>query len=186
VTDDMESFTIQGRQITAIPFPELRAALRSYQKKLFRKRNGGVRPAHRADVSEGRLMQRRPLVDRVLGAVGLARKGAPARRSVYAGARVNAQSQDWFASMLSADRAIKGDFRLLRERARELGRDNPHVARYRGLQADNVIGPDGIRLQAMVRKPMAQSSTATRIASSRLGGTNGACPRMRASMVCCR
>lgn len=96
--------------------------------------------------------RRRPsLIDRALSAVGLVRRGAlrPMSR-VYAGAAINRMTSDWMGSRSSADQDLRADFRLLKNRARELERDNPIVARYRELQADNVIGPDGIRLQCMV------------------------------------
>lgn len=100
-----------------------------------------------------RAAKKSSLLDRALGAVGLQRR-PPARTGtrVYAGASISRLTGDWLGSQSSADRALKADFRLLKERARELERDNPIVARYRELQADNVIGPEGIRLQCMVRQ----------------------------------
>lgn len=92
------------------------------------------------------------LLDRALRVVGLARASAPRRASrVYAGAQINRMTSDWMASSSSADQDLKADLRLLRVRARELERDNPIVARFRELQADNIIGPDGVRLQCQVR-----------------------------------
>lgn len=99
---------------------------------------------------------RRSAFDRALGAVGLQRvprsaaKTGAGKRSVYAAAQIGRMTQDWFASMLSADRAIKSDFRLLRERARQLGRDNPLVSRYRQLQSDGVVGHVGVRFQSTI------------------------------------
>lgn len=91
------------------------------------------------------------LLDRALGAIGLQRR-APSRTSarVYAGASISRLTGDWMGARASADQSMRADFRLLKERARELERDNPIVARYRELQADNVIGPDGIRLQCTI------------------------------------
>jgi lambda family phage portal protein len=69
---------------------------------------------------------------------------------VYAGAAINRLNADWITSTLSADASIRGDFRLLRERARELVRDKSYAARYVAMWSENVVGPDGITLQAMV------------------------------------
>lgn len=96
--------------------------------------------------------KRPSLVDRALKRVGLARAKAPARRSVYAGAQINRLTADWVTSCLSADGSIRGDFRLLRERARTLVRDNPYASRYVELSAENIIGPDGIQLQCRIRR----------------------------------
>jgi lambda family phage portal protein len=72
-------------------------------------------------------------------------------RSVYAGAASSRLTADWITSTLSADASIRGDFRKLRERARELVRDNAYANRYIELWSENVIGPDGIQLQATVK-----------------------------------
>lgn len=102
-------------------------------------------------------MSRKPqpsLLDRALARVGLARAAAAkpksSSRSIYAGAAVNRLTADWITSTLSADSTIRGDFRKLRERARELVRDNAYAARFIEMWSENVIGPDGITLQATV------------------------------------
>jgi len=58
---------------------------------------------------------------------------------------------DWIGQARAADDEIKGDLRLLRARARELGRNNSYVKRYFRLLQTNVVGPMGIRLQAQVK-----------------------------------
>lgn len=70
---------------------------------------------------------------------------------MYAGANISRLTADWITSTLSADSSIRGDFRLLRERARELVRDNAYAARYIQMWSENVIGADGIKLQATVK-----------------------------------
>jgi lambda family phage portal protein len=70
---------------------------------------------------------------------------------VYAGAQISRLTNDWITSTLSADRSIRGDFRLLRERGRSLVRDNAYAARFVEMWSENVIGPDGIKLQATVK-----------------------------------
>ncbi len=72
-------------------------------------------------------------------------------RSVFDGASVHRLLLDWITQARSADEEIRGDIRLLRARARELGRNNSYVKRYFRLLANNVIGPMGIMLQASVK-----------------------------------
>lgn len=96
---------------------------------------------------------KRTITQRVLGAFGIetARRSAqrpPARRSVYAAARVDDLVADWLVRCLSADESIKGDLRKMRDRARGLVRDNEYAARYLGLLEENVVGHYGIELQA--------------------------------------
>lgn len=94
-------------------------------------------------------MAKRRLLDRALGLLGL-RRIASAVRGGYAGAKANALTADWFAAMLSADQAIKGDLRRLRDRARELVRNFGYASRFVQSCQENIIGPDGIRLQVRV------------------------------------
>lgn len=61
-------------------------------------------------------------------------------------------TKDWiFAPINSANKDIQSDVTQLRARSRELARNNSIVKRYVRLVAENVVGPDGIRLQAQVR-----------------------------------
>lgn len=73
--------------------------------------------------------------------------------AVYAGAQVTRLTDDWLVSVLSADMTIKNDLMLLKQRSRQLCRDNPHMAGWLDTLVDQVVGwePDGIRMQARVR-----------------------------------
>jgi lambda family phage portal protein len=94
-------------------------------------------------------MAKRPaLLDRVLGAVGLARKPQTAQRAYYAAAAVNRLNAEWIMGPVSADQELRADLRLLRDRARQLMRDNPYARRYVNLQAHGIIGPHGVAMQA--------------------------------------
>lgn len=79
----------------------------------------------------------------------------PARRSVaYAGAQQSRLTGDWIlAPILSANREVQSDLTNLRRRSRELCRNHDAVKRYLKLCDTNIVGPDGIRLQAMNRTP---------------------------------
>src|SRR5690606_38879375 len=72
----------------------------------------------------------------------------------FAGATSNRLLADWiFASTQSADQEIRGSLTTLKQRSREMARNNPHAARYLQLKADNVIGDEGILLQARILDP---------------------------------
>lgn len=75
----------------------------------------------------------------------------PVARSFFSGAGTNRLLLDWIAAAKSADDEIRGDLRKLRARARELARNNSYVKRYLRLLVANVIGPAGIKLQALIR-----------------------------------
>jgi lambda family phage portal protein len=74
---------------------------------------------------------------------------APRRRS-YAAAQPHRLLNDWSGTAQSADKSTRYQAKQLRFRARELRENSPIVARYAHLVRDNVIGPDGITLQAAV------------------------------------
>jgi lambda family phage portal protein len=69
----------------------------------------------------------------------------------YAGANTGRLFADFVTSSTSADAEIKDNIRLLRDRARELARNDSHIARYLNLMISNVIGKSGIRISAKVR-----------------------------------
>ncbi len=79
------------------------------------------------------------------------RLGIIERSTVFSGAQSNRLTMDWFAAILSADQEIKSNLRVLRARARELGRNNPIAKYYLGTLATNVVGPHGITYGATVR-----------------------------------
>ncbi len=84
------------------------------------------------------------------------RVGSPARmsyRSYYAGAQTNRLTQDWMGQLLSADQAIKCDLRALRGRSRKLFEDNGHFAGAAKTLKNNLVGPEGIRLNPRVTSP---------------------------------
>lgn len=79
-------------------------------------------------------------------------KGAEPRAGAYTGGAGSRLTQDWiFAATRSADQEVHGDLRVLKNRARDLSRNNPHAHRFKRLLSYNVAGPHGIRLQAKVR-----------------------------------
>ena len=97
-------------------------------------------------------MTRRPFHQRLGRAFRLAWREVRGARGVFDGAGVHRLLLDWIAQSRTADDEIRGDIRLLRARARELGRNNSYVKRYFRLLTNNVIGPMGIKLQAQARR----------------------------------
>ena len=69
----------------------------------------------------------------------------------YQGANTGRLFADFLVSSLSADAEIKDNLRLLRDRARELSRNDAFIARYLNLMVSNVIGRHGIRISSKAR-----------------------------------
>lgn len=68
---------------------------------------------------------------------------------MYAGARITRLNADWFTRWSSADSEIKTSLRLLRDRSRQLVRDNPYARQAKRTTQINVIG-SGVKMQAQV------------------------------------
>ena len=105
-------------------------------------------------------MSRAPLPVRLWRAVSTAFRGEPLSRRAYAAAAPHRLTADWPGTALSADKSTRYQAKALRFRARELRENSPLVARYAALVRDNVIGPDGITLQAVVPSTRGTNSTA--------------------------
>lgn len=86
------------------------------------------------------------LIDNIANRLGFVRKG---RR--YGAARVNRLTSDWTSSTTSANAEIKGDLKILRARSRQLERDNDYVRRWLKVLENNVLGADGVKLQAKAK-----------------------------------
>lgn len=72
-------------------------------------------------------------------------------RAFHKAAEFGRLSRDWIFSPVSADKALRYDMVRMRERVRQLERDNSSVKGYLKTCATNIAGPNGIRLQALVR-----------------------------------
>jgi len=71
----------------------------------------------------------------------------------YAGANTGRLFADFQASNTSADSEIKDQLRILRDRSRDLARNDSYVTRYLNLMISNIIGANGIRLSVKARNP---------------------------------
>ena len=76
----------------------------------------------------------------------------PASRQVrrFEGARIDRLTADWFATQASINAELQGDLDRLRSRGRQLVNNNDYARKFRGMVENNVIGPDGVRLQARI------------------------------------
>ena len=73
------------------------------------------------------------------------------RRRMFEGAMVGRLTNDWVTSGSSVDSEIWGSLRMLRNRARQLARDNDYAAQALRTIQSNVVGK-GIPFQAQVKK----------------------------------
>ena len=72
------------------------------------------------------------------------------QRRAYQGARVNRLTADWVTSGTSADSEIRASFKALRNRARQLVRDNDYARQAVRAIQNNVIG-QGVKFQPQVK-----------------------------------
>ncbi|MES2995893.1 MAG: phage portal protein [Verrucomicrobiota bacterium] len=73
------------------------------------------------------------------------------KREAFDAAKIGRLTADWITSPLSADGAIYGRLNLLRDRARDLERNNEWVRGFLRSLENNVLGENGIALQMRVR-----------------------------------
>ena len=74
------------------------------------------------------------------------------KQRLFTGAQQSRLTSNWVASAASADAELKGAIKKLRERSRDLVRNNPHAKNAVRTICSNVIGPNGIKLQSQIRK----------------------------------
>jgi lambda family phage portal protein len=69
----------------------------------------------------------------------------------FGGASTSRLFWDWAVGILSPDRELQYNARLLRARARDLRRNNPWVAGWARELVNNIIGDEGIQLHAQIK-----------------------------------
>jgi lambda family phage portal protein len=99
---------------------------------------------------------KRGFVTRVLGAFGLQRT----TRSYYSGAAGGRLNADWILGPSSANDEVRADALILRQRARDLRRNNGIGARFVKLQVHGILGPSGVSLRAVVPNTRGQVNEA--------------------------
>ena len=80
------------------------------------------------------------------------KKAIPLKRS-FKGASGGRLFADFFSSSASADQELKQALVTLRNRSRELSRNDAYVSRYLNLLTSNVVGASGIRVNSKARDP---------------------------------
>ena len=76
----------------------------------------------------------------------------PEQKRNYNGADFSRLNSDWLATGSSADNEIRGGLKALRNRCREMERNNDYVRRYFKLIQNNVLGHCGIGLQMKIKE----------------------------------
>jgi lambda family phage portal protein len=68
--------------------------------------------------------------------------------STFSGAAMHRLTGDWTSRLVAPNEAVRSELGVLRARSRDLRRNNPYVERYLQLSVENILGPDGITVQA--------------------------------------
>jgi len=88
---------------------------------------------------------------RTLGLQRVPRDQPRRRRRSYAGAIVSRLTSDWMSTRASADEEIRNSLSKLRDRSREMVRNNPYAKQAKRTTQVNVVG-SGIKLQSQVQQ----------------------------------
>ncbi len=96
------------------------------------------------------------------------RVGRRLHRRNFNMAKMGRLTADWTTSTQSADAEIWTDLRTLRNRSRELCRNNPYAKRYLRLLDQNVVGPTGVKLQARTRDGIGRQGRLDKVANERI------------------
>ncbi len=85
------------------------------------------------------------IIDRVIGFLG-------GKKRSYSAATTTRFNMDWLTQSMSADSAMRGKLESIRDRARDLERNNEWVGGYFRALENNVIGETGIALQMRIKQ----------------------------------
>ena len=85
----------------------------------------------------------------IMNFLGFGKPNPRTFRRGYTGAMVSRLTSDWMSTQASADAEIRGNLRRLRDRSREMVRNNPYARQAKRTTQINVIGT-GIKLQSQV------------------------------------
>lgn len=86
-----------------------------------------------------------------MGILDIFSRKKPLKKRVYAGANQGRLFADFIASSRSADEEIKGALKVLRNRCRDLTRNNAYARRFINLAKANTVGDRGVTLQVKAR-----------------------------------
>ena len=79
-------------------------------------------------------------------------KPQPPTRRAFDAASVSRLTASWTVSNVSADQDILRSLTNLRARSRDLCNNNDYARKFLQMVTSNIVGPDGVRLQMMVRE----------------------------------
>jgi capsid protein len=88
-------------------------------------------------------------------------RGMPRRASTWSGGEGGRLYSDWDAWTFRRRFETRFNFRLLRARARSFARNNPWIVGFLDELANNVVGANGIMLQAMIKTALGKPAKAT-------------------------
>ncbi len=83
----------------------------------------------------------------------IAKRWGMEKRSGYAGASINPSNISWITGAFSADAEIRYSLQKLRDRCRDLERNNPYMRKFLQELEVNVIGSEGVTLQMKIKEP---------------------------------
>jgi len=86
----------------------------------------------------------------------------------YLAARVSRLERDFISKTESADTAIYGNGRLMRARGRDLGDNSPYGRKFLANLAQNVVGPDGVLMQAKIVNDQGKQTAQTKKLNNRI------------------
>jgi lambda family phage portal protein len=86
-----------------------------------------------------------------MGILDIFSRKKPLKKRTYAGANQGRLFSDFVASSRSADEEIKGALKVLRNRCRDLTRNNAYARRFINLAKANTVGDRGVTLQVKAR-----------------------------------
>lgn len=86
-----------------------------------------------------------------MGILDIFSRKKPLKKRAYAGANQGRLFSDFVASSRSADEEIKGALKVLRNRCRDLTRNNAYARRFISLAKANTVGDRGVTLQVKAR-----------------------------------
>ena len=90
-----------------------------------------------------------------------ARTARPTAQRNYSAAGFNRLTADWMPVGYAADNEIRRALKPLRDRSRELSRNNDYVKHYLKLIRRHVFGPAGIQLEMQIRTPRGKRDDAS-------------------------
>lgn len=90
------------------------------------------------------------IFDKLLGRFGYSKQTLQKRE--FNGANLSRLTNDWNATFANADSEIRSGIKVLRNRCRDLERNNDYVRRYLSLLENNVLGHCGVGVQMKIRE----------------------------------